>query len=105
MIEELNLATSKRRRQQEPASAKHPLLRLLHYGRAYRSQFWLAVLCSILNKVFDLAPPVLIGVAIDVIVNQQNSWLAQLGIADVKTQFIMLAILTVLIWVLESVFE
>jgi ATP-binding cassette subfamily B protein len=84
---------------------EHPLLRLLRYGKAYQSQFWLASLCSVLNKLFDLAPPVLIGLAIDVIVQQQNSWLAQFGIPDVKAQFTLLAILTVLIWILESAFE
>lgn len=83
----------------------HPLIRLLRYGRTYRSQFWLATLCSVLNKLFDLAPPVLIGVAVDVIVKQQDSWIAQFGIQNVRTQFLILAVLTVIIWVLESTFE
>ncbi len=82
-----------------------PLLRLLQYGKAYRWQFWLATLCSVLNKLFDLAPPVLIGIAVDVIVKQQDSLIAQLGILDVRAQFLGLAGLTVVIWVLESVFE
>ncbi len=92
----------------DPSAAKpaeHPLIRLLRYGKAYRSQFWLATLCSTLNKLFDLAPPVLIGIAVDVIVKQQDSLIARFGIRDVKTQFLILAVLTVLIWVLESVFE
>jgi ATP-binding cassette, subfamily B, bacterial len=83
----------------------YPLVRLLQYGRGYRSQIWLAVLCSVLNKFFDLAPPVLIGLAVDSIVQQQNSWIAQFGVSNVKEQFLILAALTVLIWVLESVFE
>ncbi|HEY9638929.1 MAG TPA: ABC transporter transmembrane domain-containing protein, partial [Coleofasciculaceae cyanobacterium] len=83
----------------------YPLIRLLQYGRGYRSQIWQAVICSVLNKFFDLAPPVLIGVAVDSIVQQQNSLIAQFGIRDVKEQFLILAALTVLIWVLESVFE
>jgi ATP-binding cassette, subfamily B, bacterial len=82
-----------------------PLLRLLQYAQPYRRQLYLATLCSILNKFFDLAPPVLIGIAVDVIVQQQSSILAQFGIIDVKAQFIFLAILTVIIWVLESAFE
>lgn len=83
----------------------NPLLRLLQYTQPYRRQLYLATLCSILNKFFDLAPPVLIGIAVDVIVQQQNSIVAQFGIVDVKAQFIFLAILTVIIWVLESAFE
>lgn len=58
-----------------------------------------------LNKLFDLAPPVLIGIAVDVIVQQQNSLIAQFGISDVRTQFIVLAVLTVIVWVLESLFQ
>jgi ATP-binding cassette subfamily B protein len=83
----------------------HPLQRLLDYGHQYRQEFWLATACSILNKIFDLAPPALIGVAVDVVVKQQNSLLAQWGVKDVWTQFLILAILTVIIWILESVFE
>jgi len=58
-----------------------------------------------LNKIFDLAPPGLIGVAVDVVVKQQNSILAQWGVKDVWTQFVILSILTVIIFILESAFE
>jgi ATP-binding cassette subfamily B protein len=83
----------------------HPLIRLLRYGRVYRRQIWLATLCSVMNKVFDLAPPVLIGVAVDTVVEQQNSLLGRLGIQSVQTQFIVLAALTFFVWGLESLFE
>lgn len=95
-----NLADSPHR-----SASAHPLIRLLRYGKNYRSQFWQATICSVLNKLFDLAPPVLIGIAVDVIVKKQDSLIAQFGIADVKTQFLLLAGLTVIIWVLESAFE
>ena len=85
--------------------SEQPLVRLLQYGQAYRSQFWLATLFSVLNKFFDLAPPVLIGVAVDTIVQRQNSLIARFGVQDVKQQFLILAVFTVLVWVLESVFE
>ncbi|MBU7582211.1 MAG: ABC transporter ATP-binding protein [Nostoc sp. TH1S01] len=83
----------------------HPLHRLLDYGHQYRKQIWLAIGCSILNKLFDLAPPGLIGVAVDVVVKQQDSIIAQLGVKDVFGQFLILSLLTVVIWILESVFE
>jgi ATP-binding cassette subfamily B protein len=83
----------------------HPLLRLIHYGHQYRPQIWLASLCSILNKIFDLAPPALIGAAVDVVVQQEDSLIAKWGIQDVTSQFIILAILTVIVWILESAFE
>jgi ATP-binding cassette subfamily B protein len=84
---------------------KHPLLRLLRYARGYRRQIVLASLYSILNKVFDLAPPALIGAAVDVVIAQENSLIARFGITDVMTQLWLLAIVTVIIWGLESLFE
>jgi ATP-binding cassette, subfamily B, bacterial len=86
-------------------SSRHPLLRLIQYGSAHRRQIWLASLCSVLNKFFDLAPPVLIGAAVSIVVSQQNSWIARFGVTDIQQQFIVLAILTVIIWGLESAFE
>ncbi|MBD2530668.1 ABC transporter ATP-binding protein [Nostoc flagelliforme FACHB-838] len=83
----------------------HPLQRLLEYGHQYRKQIWLATTYSILNKFFDLAPPALIGVAVDVVVKQQDSIIAQLGVRDVFQQFLIISFLTVIIWILESVFE
>lgn len=83
----------------------HPLLRLLEYGHQYRKQIWQATTCSILNKLFDLAPPGLIGIAVDVVVKQQDSIIAQLGVKDIFGQFLILSFLTVIIWILESVFE
>jgi ATP-binding cassette, subfamily B, bacterial len=50
-----------------------PLLRLLQYGKPYQAQIWSAIANSILNTIFDLAPPYLIGIAIDVVVNEENS--------------------------------
>jgi ATP-binding cassette subfamily B protein len=92
-------------RQTDRIEDKHPLIRLFHYGHSYRSQIWLAALCSILNKFFDLAPPVLIGVAVDVVVQQQDSLLARFGIEDVQQQFIVLAVLTFIVWSCESAFQ
>jgi len=66
---------------------------------------WLATLFSILNKIFDLAPPLLIGAAVDVVVMKEKSVLSNYGYTDPKEQLILLSILTVIIWVLESLFE
>ena len=62
--------------------SRHPFQRLLAYGRRYRGRAWLASLCSVLNTVFDLAPPALIGDAIDIVVDQKDSILARWGIVD-----------------------
>lgn len=83
----------------------HPLQRLFDYGQKYRRKICLAIGASMLNKVFDLAPPVLIGIAVDVIVKQQDSIIANLGVENISGQFAVLAFLTVLTWILESFFE
>jgi len=86
-------------------SAAHPLRRLLRYAHPLRWRIRAAVLCSILNKLFDLAPPLLIGVAVDIVVARENSTLAGWGIEDLGVQLWVLAGITLVIWGLESVFE
>ncbi|MFK8185740.1 MAG: ABC transporter ATP-binding protein [Phormidesmis sp.] len=85
--------------------SRHPFRRLLAYGHQYRRKAWLASGCSILNNIFDLAPPALIGIAIDIVVDQQNSLLSRIGIEDLRSQFIVLSALTFLVWLLESAFQ
>jgi ATP-binding cassette subfamily B protein len=83
----------------------HPLSRLLAYARNYRADVVIATIYSVLNKIFDILPEILIGMAVDVVVNQKASFLARLGVAEPKDQLILLAVITVAIWVLESLFE
>lgn len=83
----------------------HPLKRLLKYTRRDRHKIWLASLFSVLNKVFDLAPPVLIGAAVDVVVKQQDSLLAHWGIKDVFVQLLVLTFFSLILWGLESIFQ
>ena len=83
----------------------HPLLRLLGHLKEYRWQVWLASFCSIMNNFWDLAPPILIGMAIDVVTYREDSLLADFGYPDPYDQFLILVALTVIIWVLESLFE
>jgi len=85
--------------------SSHPLMRLLSQLRHHRGTVLLASICSILNKVWDLAPPVLIGMAIDVVAAQEDSFLAQFGYPDVYEQLYILTGITVVIWVLESIFQ
>ena len=70
-----------------PASSpqRHPLSRLLSYAREYRRRVMLATTFSILNKIWDLAPPALIGTAVDIVVQQENSFIAQLGVKKYPT--------------------
>ncbi len=83
----------------------HPLARLIFQLREHRGTIILASICSILNKFWDLAPPVLIGMAVDVVALREESFLGELGWSDPRDQFLILVALTVVIWVLESLFE
>jgi ATP-binding cassette, subfamily B, bacterial len=83
----------------------HPLRRLLRYARPYRRRIWLASACSVLNKVFDLAPPVLIGAAVDVVVQREASFLARWGVVAVWDQLLLLSAITFAVWILESIFQ
>ena len=83
----------------------HPLSRLIGYGRPYRRRAVRASIYSALNKVFDVLPEILIGVAVDVVVNQKTSFLGRAGIADPADQLWLLAGLTVIVWALESLFQ
>ncbi|MFB2772365.1 ABC transporter ATP-binding protein [Pelatocladus sp. BLCC-F211] len=86
-------------------NSAYPLQRLLNYGSQYRQQIWQATLFSIINTILDLAPPWLIGVAVDILVKQQDSVIAQLGIKDIFWQFLLLSVVTIIIWILESASE
>ena len=80
-------------------------MRLLRYARGYRKQIRLASLCSVLNKLFDVMPEILIGMAIDVVVRQDQSFLAEFGILDPFKQMLFLGALTIAVWAFESLFQ
>ena len=82
-----------------------PLRRILKRSDAPKGKIRLAILCSILNKIWDLAPPLLIGVAVDVVVQKEDSLLGDWGVIDPWNQLIVLAVATFVIWGLESLFE
>ncbi|WP_448514348.1 ABC transporter ATP-binding protein [Parathermosynechococcus lividus] len=83
----------------------HPFVRLLHHTQRYQRQVGLASLYSILNKIFDLAPPVLIGIAVDLVVQRQDSLFARWGLVSFEHQLLALALISFIIWSLESLFE
>ena len=86
-------------------SKSSALKRLLSNLKNYRRLILAATTCSVLNKIFDLAPPVLIGLSVDVVVREQSSWLASLGFESVPSQLVLLALISFFIWSAESLFE
>ncbi len=90
-----------------PVSDQPPLRELLSYSRPYRGRRRLAVAMSLLNKVCDVAPELLIGAAVDIVVSSSGqSFVGRiLGTDDRFTQLSVLVAVTVLIWLAESATE
>ena len=81
----------------------HPLLRLWRRAPRYRPRIVRATILTALNKLFDIAPELLIGVAIDIVVRDSDSMVARLlGIEDREQQLLILGAATAVVWVLES---
>ncbi len=84
---------------------QNSLKNLYLYSKEQETKVRRGIFYSILNKLFDLAPPVLIGIAIDIVVEGSDSFLGGLGIVNRRQQLIVLAFLTFAIWALESIFD
>ena len=84
---------------------KNPWRSLLGRVCINKTQVAFAVLCSVLNKICDIVPEILIGISIDVIVNQERSLISRTGIIDPFQQLYVVGAITAMFWILESVFE
>ncbi|MDO8211246.1 ABC transporter ATP-binding protein [Conexibacter sp. CPCC 206217] len=84
----------------------HPLKRLWRRAPRYRSRVVRGSIWAVLNQILDILPELLIGVAIDVVVRQQGSFVGQwTGIEDRESQLFVLAGVTAVVWILESLTE
>lgn len=83
---------------------RHPFVRLLNYASVYKGRVALAISYSVLGKLFDIMPPVLIGMAVDIVVERQDSLLGRWGVQDLSLQLIILGVFTLIVWILESLF-
>ncbi len=86
-------------------SLKSPLRFILSYILRKPVPLLLATCCTIINKVADILPEVLIGIAIDVVTGGGNKLLDSWGFTSPRTQLIILAGVTIFIWIAESIFE
>jgi len=88
---------------QDELRIDHPLAALWRRYRAYRVRFIAAVIASVVNKVADVVPELLIGAAVDVVIRGQNSWAADvLGVESRHAQLAWLAAINVIVWMIES---
>lgn len=86
-----------------PLSSTPPLRDLWRHASSRRPKVVFATVMSLVNKFFDVLPELLIGVAVDIVVNEGSSMVGRItGIEDRFGQLVVLAVVTVVIWVAES---
>ena len=89
-----------------PRSTRPPLRELWRFAGPHRARVIGAGAASVANKAFDVMPELLIGAAVDVVAQGEDSFIGTtFGIADRFTQLSVLVAITIVIWVFESVFE
>ncbi len=86
-----------------PLSSTPPLKDLWRHASKQRPKVVFATIMSVLNKACDIMPELLIGVAVDVVVNEGESMVGRItGIEDRFDQLLVLAAITVVVWLAES---
>lgn len=87
-------------------NSSNPMSQLFRYLLPYKVQFGATSLASILNKILDLMPPLLVGWVIDSVSKRPPAWIEwTVGTSDPWTLAIFLAALGVGIFGLESLFQ
>ncbi len=81
------------------------LIKLLYYARPYKWYFVKASIFSLLNKVFDVLPEIILGVAVNVASGTPTFLQQYLGITSLVWQLVLLSILVFIVWTAESIFE
>lgn len=87
-------------------NADHPLRRLWRYSDRHRARIVWATVLTVANKVFDVFPEILIGFAVDVMVQGDRSFVADLtGVEGRWGQLLILAAINAAVWIGESITE
>ena len=87
----------------EPQHERPPLVRLWRYARGHRRTVVAAIGFSVVNKLADVMPELLIGAAVDVVVRGNDSIVATtFGVDDKMSQLLVLAVINVVVWLIES---
>ena len=87
------------------SSSFKSFFRFFKYAKRWRVKIYLATFYSVINKIFDIAPEILLGIAVDVVASSGDNFLDFFGIHGAETQVITLAVLTFGIWAFESIFQ
>lgn len=86
-------------------SSFYSFKRFLKYAKPWKWRIIKSSIYSTINKLFDIAPEILLGAAVDLVVRRENSFIANLGFDSIGSQIAILGIITFLIWAFESIFQ
>lgn len=90
----------------EPASTKDTIQLLYPFIQEQKGLFLWSCANSLVNKIFDMAPPIVVGWAVDTISGTPPKFISDMtGEKDFSGTALILALLVVIIHVLESVCE
>ena len=91
---------------QQNHEPKQPMRRLFQYLGNYSGQLNFAIASSVINKILDLMPPIMIGWLIDSVSGNTPAWIATtFGISEPVGIGVFFAVLIVIIFGVESFFE
>lgn len=81
------------------------MIRIIHYLKYYQSRFYFSTISSILNKILDLMPPLLVGWLIDIVGGNSPFWLRSYTDNDPWQGAKFIGIAIFVIFALESLTE
>ncbi|UZR94966.1 ABC transporter ATP-binding protein [Chondrinema litorale] len=82
-----------------------PMFRLFNYLKNYKGLLIFASASSIIHKMFDLMPPIMVGWSVDVLNKESPNWLIAMSGNDLFMQAVLISLFFVLIFGLESLTE
>jgi len=81
----------------------HPFAALVARTRKHQKKAVIAVTASFVDRLFEGAPPAMIGMALDIVTRGKSSALARLGLQTVPSQLSALGIIAAVVWTLDSI--
>ncbi|MEA2327682.1 MAG: ATP-binding cassette, subfamily bacterial, partial [Thermoanaerobaculia bacterium] len=81
---------------------RHPVQRLLRYAESSRPVVFWATTTSIIAKVLNITPPLVIGLTLTILIRGGIATLAMIGLTTVTSQLLFVAGAAAVIWTLES---
>jgi ATP-binding cassette, subfamily B, bacterial len=88
-----------------PIAAADPLARLLSRTQTHRSLVGRTLGASFVNRLLDSAPPIMVGVGIDLATRGSSSLLVRLGLRGVKSQLLGLGGFGLAVWAIDALLD